>query len=188
MKASRTRGFTLVEVMISVVAAAVLLALATPSFTEFTKNKRITTQANEFISSLALARSEALKRVERVTVCSSPNGTTCASSGNWNQGYIVFNDKNNNGQVNPTGDPNTNEAILKVVSALAGANTLDGSSTVAAYVSYVSSGHSRTTGGAFQSGTIALCDDRGAAHGKEISVSVTGRVRVETGAPASCTP
>lgn len=172
-------GFTVIELMISIVVAAVLLALASPSFVEFTKNRRITTQANEFISTLALARSEALKRVSRVTVCASSTGTSC--TGSWSQGYIVFNDDDNDATVDG-GEP-----ILKVVSALAGTNnTLDGSSDVAAYVSYVSSGHSKLTSGTFQSGTFALCDDRGASHGKAITVNVTGRVRVESTAPGSC--
>jgi type IV fimbrial biogenesis protein FimT len=165
--------------MISIVVAAVLLALASPSFVEFTKNRRITAQANEFVSTLSLARSEALKRVSRVTVCASSNGTSC--TGGWNQGYLVFNDDNNNGSVDG------GESILKVVSALAGANTLNGiTGTVASYVSYVSSGHSKLTSGAFQSGSIALCDDRGVSHGRAITVNVTGRVRVESTEPTSC--
>lgn len=180
MHSSAHKGFTIVELMISVVVAAILLALASPSFVEFTKNRRIIAQANEFISTLSLARSEALKRVSRVTVCASSSGTSC--TGSWGEGYIVFNDDDNDGTVDG-GEP-----ILKVVSALAGSNTLDGSSDVAAYVSYVASGHSKLTSGAFQSGNIALCDDRGATHGKAIAVNVTGRVRVESDAPASCTP
>lgn len=182
-------GFTLIEIFISVLVAAILLALAAPSFTEFTKNKRLTTQANEFVSSLALARSEALKRVSRVTVCRSSNGSTCATSGGWQQGYIVFNDKNNNGQPNPnTSNPDINEPIFKVVSPLTNGMTLNGSSNVSAYISYVSSGQSKMLSGAFQSGTLLLCDDRGAGdHAKTISISVTGRVRVEPTAPGSCT-
>lgn len=179
MRLPAQTGFTVVELMISIVVAAVLLALASPSFVEFTKNRRITAQANEFVSTLSLARSEALKRVSRVTVCASSNGTSC--TGGWNQGYLVFNDDNNNGSVDG------GESILKVVSALAGANTLNGiTGTVASYVSYVSSGHSKLTSGAFQSGSIALCDDRGVSHGRAITVNVTGRVRVESTEPTSC--
>lgn len=182
-------GFTLVEVLMSVVVAAVLLGLAVPSFTTFTKNRLITSQANEFVTSLALARSEALKRVSRVTVCRSANGSTCVSSGNWEQGWIVFNDKNNNGQVNATGNPDTHEQVLKYVSELENGNTLKGSSNVAAYVSYVSTGNSKLLSGAFQSGTLVLCDDRGAGdHARVIAVNVTGRVRVEDTVPDSCDP
>lgn len=174
-------GFTVIELMISIVVAAVLLALASPSFVEFTKNRRITTQANEFISTLALARSEALKRVSRVTVCASSTGTSC--TGSWGQGYIVFTDDDGDGTVDG------GEEILKVVSELAGNNTLAGSTNVATYVSYVSSGHSKFwDSNNFQSGSIVLCDDRGVSHGRAISVNVTGRVRVESTEPATCTP
>lgn len=183
MKLSASSGFTVIEVLISLLVAAILLSLATPSFIEFTKNKQITTQANEFISSLALARSEALKRVSRVTVCRSASGSSCANSGNWDQGYLVFNDDDDDGTVDG------GEQILKVVSALPTGFTLDGSTDVADYVSFVSTGHSKLTSGAFQSGTIVLCDDRGAGpHARAITVNVTGRVRVESAAPDSCTP
>jgi type IV fimbrial biogenesis protein FimT len=183
------KGFTLIEVLMSVLVAAILLGLAVPSFTTFTKNRLITTQVNEFVSSLGLARSEALKRISRVTVCRSATGTSCADSGSWEQGWIVFNDKNNNGQVNATGDSDTNEQVLKYASTLKGGNTLKGSGNVAAYVSYVSTGNSKLLSGAFQSGTLALCDDRGVGgHARAITVNITGRARVESTAPDSCQP
>ena len=185
-----SKGFTVIELMITLSVAAILLAMAIPSFTTMTMNNRITTQANEFLSAMVLARSEALKRVSRVTVCSSSNGTSCASTGGWEQGWIVFNDKDNDAQVDSTVVPATNEPILRYTQAITGGNTLRGSTNVAAYVSFVSSGNTRlrlSDGGGPQLGTLVLCDSRGAgAHARTLRVSVTGRTGVSTTVPVSC--
>jgi type IV fimbrial biogenesis protein FimT len=178
------KGFTLIELLIFVLVAAILLGLAVPSFVTLTKNKRVTTNTNEFISTLALARSEALKRVSRVTVCKSSNGTSCSGTGGWEQGWVVFNDPDNDATV----DSGT-ETVLKYVSALSTGTTLRGTTNVASYISYVSSGQTKLTNGTFQSGSIILCDDRGAGeHARNINLAVTGRTRVETTDPTDCTP
>ncbi len=178
MKQHAQTGFSLIELIMASAVAVILLSLATPSFTTLTMNKRITTQANDFISTLVLARSQALKRVSRVTVCSSANGTACAGSGGWEQGWIVFVDTNNNGQVN--GGQTPPEDILQVHAAMDGGNTLRGDSNVDAYISYVASGFTKLTGGGFQAGTLVLCDDRGSGvTARTINISVTGRSRVE---------
>lgn len=190
------KGFTLVELMISLVATAILLALATPSFTTFIKNKRITTQTNEFVASLTLARSEALKRVPqlaapqaRVAVCSSANGTSCAGSGGWTQGWIVFHNKDDDQQVDTSADPEVDEPIISVYSGLRDGITLNGSSNVANYIAYSASGSPILPNGNFQSGAFVLCDDRGAGeHARELSLSITGRVRIESTPPGSCEP
>jgi type IV fimbrial biogenesis protein FimT len=173
MKEHAQTGFSLIELLIASAIVVILLSLAVPSFTTLTMNKRMTTQANEFISTLALARSQALKRVTRVTVCSS-TGISCTGSGGWEQGWIVFVDSNNNAQVND------GEDILQVQSALDGGNTLRGSTNVANYISYVAGGTTKLTSGGFQAGTFALCDDRGSGvNAQTIKISVTGRSRVE---------
>lgn len=178
------KGFTLIELLIFVLVAAILLGLAVPSFVTLTKNKRVTTNTNEFVSTLALARSEALKRVARVTVCKSANGTSCTTSGGWEQGWIVFNDLDNDAAVD-----GGSETVLKYVSALSTGTTLRGTSNVANYISYVSGGQTKLINLTFQSGSIILCDDRGAGpHARNINLAVTGRTRIETTDPTNCTP
>ncbi len=174
MKQHAQTGFTVTELAMATVIVAILLALAIPSLTTLTKNKRITTQANDFISTLVLARSQALKRVSRVTVCISANGAVCIGTGGWEQGWIVFVDTNNNAQVNG------GEEILQFNSTLDGGNTLRGSPNVDTYISYVASGFTKLTGDGFQAGTVALCDDRGSGvNARTINISITGRSRVE---------
>lgn len=187
---SRNRGFTLVELVITLAVAAILVTLAVPSFSQFVKNNRLITQANDFVTALNVARSEAIKRGDRVTLCKSSNQVSCAGSGNWEQGWIVFADVNDDGVVS---NPATN--ILRVHGALDGNVTLKGDTALANYVSYVSSGATQQIGGgtsATQSGVLVLCDDRGFVdEAKGVQISATGRVSATsatTSAATSCAP
>ena len=98
-KMALQRGFTLIELIITMVVAGVLLAVAIPSFTAMIKNNRLATSANAFVTAANIARSEAIKRGVRVTVCKSADGASCTTSDDWDQGWIVFADLDNNATV-----------------------------------------------------------------------------------------
>ena len=89
---SRAAGFSIFELMIVLLLIAILLALATPSFREFTRSNQVTSTNNDLVTALNLARSEALRRSTAVTVCSSTNGTSCGTEDDWGSGWIVFED------------------------------------------------------------------------------------------------
>lgn len=84
------RGFTLIEMMITLAVMAVLLAIAAPSFNSALLGSKLGAYANSLIASTLLARSEAIKRNAAVTLCASTNGTTCATAGGWEQGWVVL--------------------------------------------------------------------------------------------------
>lgn len=84
------RGFTLVEMMTALLILAILVTVGIPSFSNATLGSRLSTDANELLASAYLARSEAMKRNLEVTLCVSANGTSCAGSGGWEQGWIVI--------------------------------------------------------------------------------------------------
>jgi type IV fimbrial biogenesis protein FimT len=85
-------GLTLIELLITVAVLAILIAAGVPSFRELLKNTEITAQANELLTAIHFARSEALKRARPVSICRSSDGTTCGSD--WQDGWLVFVDGN----------------------------------------------------------------------------------------------
>lgn len=63
------RGFTLIELMVTLAVMAIIAGMAFPSLRDFIINSRVTTQTNEFIAALGHTRSEAIKRGLDVMVC-----------------------------------------------------------------------------------------------------------------------
>lgn len=160
-------GFTLIELMIGLALVAVLLGIAAPTFREAMMNVRISAQANDLFTDLALARSEAVKRNVPVLVCPSANGTDCTTG--WTNGWLIFADANRNNA------KDANEPTLKRRGQIEGSNTLAAAGTMAAgsmaYVPYAPSGISTPTGVDF-----VLCDTRTRAGvGRRISILPTGR-------------
>jgi type IV fimbrial biogenesis protein FimT len=89
----RVTGFTLVELLITIVVVSILLAAGVPAFKDFIKNNRVTAQTNDLVSAIQLARSEALKRGVNTVVCASQDQKTCTEDKNtWADGWIVYSD------------------------------------------------------------------------------------------------
>ena len=86
---AHARGFTIIELMTALVIAAILMAVAIPSFRNASLGSQLSAAANNLLASVQLARSEAIKRNVAVTLCASANGTTCAGGGGWEQGWVV---------------------------------------------------------------------------------------------------
>jgi type IV fimbrial biogenesis protein FimT len=84
-------GFTLVELLTVVTIVAVLGLLATPFLSNAGLNGTLTASANNLVAAVNMARTEAVKRNATITLCMSADGTSCAASGNWAQGWIVKN-------------------------------------------------------------------------------------------------
>lgn len=152
----------MVELMVVLAIAAILATIAAPSFTSTLRSNQITTQANELVSTLQLARSEAVKRAQRVTICVSSDQATCTGT-NWASGWIVFNDINNDMIFN------AGDTLIKVQGAMAGNNTLTSAGfTSATTVQYLPTGFAAAAG-AFQLQQSATCS-------RTINVMATGRI------------
>jgi len=159
--------------LVTLAIAAILLTVAVPNFVIFIQNNRLMNQANDFVTALSYARSEAVKRGVEITVCSRSTNTQCAGTTNWDSGFLVFVDANRDG------DASLGEEILQVRGDMQGSNTLRaGAST---RISYQSSGFRADP---FGNEIFNLCDTRGAVNGRAITVSPQGRASVATGAGA----
>lgn len=161
---SRTGGFTLIELLVTLSIAVILMTLAVPSFLDFIRNNRLTAQANDLVLAFAYAKSEAVKRGVRVTVCSRATNTTCAGSTTWDDGWLVFVDNDGGGTINGA------DEVLQVRETLDGGNTLRAGARQR--VTFQTSG--------FNPGfndTFRLCDTRGLQDAYGIVLNAQGRAR-----------
>lgn len=165
-------GLTLIELLVTIVILAILLSIAVPNFITFVQNSRLVGQTNDLVTSLNYARSEAIKRGVRVSVCSRLDNTTCSGAAifNWNTGWLVFVNPNNNAVAD------AGETVLQVRQPLENGNTLRTAGIQR--VTYQNSGFSGNAD------TFRLCDSRGTASGRAIVVSLQGRVSTSTGTTA----
>jgi len=171
------RGFTLVELMVTLVVFGVLLGVAVPNFSTFTASSRVSSAANDLLLNLGYARSEAVKRGSFATLCATANGTACGT--NWSQGWMVFLDGNGDGSLD------TGEEVLRRTEALSGGATVaasltTGSASAVQYVTYQSDGTSSITG------RLVVCVNSATSGARVVLVSAT-RPRVTTGTEAAFT-
>lgn len=164
-------GLTLIELLSALSIGLTILTLSSPMVNMLRSNKA-SSISYEFVSALNFARSEAIKRASKVTVCRSTSGKRCDripdinGQKDWSAGWIVFSDLNGNGQVNPAQDE-----ILRVRRALESGYTLRSNSKVR--VTYKPTGISP---GFMDSWTICTPGNNNAFN-KGIIVAYAGRIR-----------
>lgn len=150
-------GFTLYELLITVLVIGVILALGVPNMAEFTRNSRITATANDLHASFLFSRSEAARSKSMVTICASNNSANANPScaGTFDDGWIVFVDTN--------GDivRDAGEVVLRRYPAID--TTIDITTNGAAsYFSFAPSGLGRGDVTVNPSLSVArICDERG---------------------------
>ena len=151
-------GFTLYELLITMIIVGVVLSYGMANLSDFNRNGRMTSTANNLHAAFYLARSESARGKTNITICGSadPMGAGADCDGNWNQGYIVFIDVDGN-----LARAGVNETILRRHDAIEiGVNLRVANN--ATYFSFASSGLGRGDVGGVPSVTqVVMCDERG---------------------------
>jgi len=178
-----SRGFTLIEAVTAVTVIGIVMAVGVPSFKSMSRNNLLATQVNAFVGLVNYARSEAIKRSARVSICPKGNGATGnVCSADWNNGAIAFVDINGNGLIDVgldlTGDGIIDpEPILRVSDNITGGNKFTawrtGTGTAVTLAGYLPSGNSAVTDSAVD---FTLCDPT--AHAARIlRLTVVGQLQ-----------
>lgn len=175
-----SEGFSLVELMVVLAVAAVCSLLVLPSLGQMVRSQRGAALVHSWVTSLHSARSEAIKRNARVVLCKSSDGQACSSQGGWEQGWILFQDTNNNAV------RENQESLISTHPAVEGLR-LTGNYHVARYVSFGATGTAKLVSGGFQSGTFTLCaPEDWNLEARQVVLSSTGRPRIIRGASKVC--
>lgn len=178
-------GFTLVELMVTLAIAAIILTQGIPAFTNTIQNNRISTNTNDLVADLNIARSEAISRNIAVVLCRSDNpnlaGAGCSGAGAWSSGWLVFADDDGSGDFTAA-----NDTLIRIGQPSAAAITINSNGVNS--IQYNSNGTTASAGDS----VLAVCDTRGTDYGREIRVNTVGRPRLTRGIPGtpitSCSP
>ena len=130
----KLRGFTLIEVLVTIAIVAILVRLAAPSFKSMIQSNTMSSNVNSFLADVRYARSEAIKRGGNVVMCrsNSPennpacNGSSGASYG-WVTGWVIFHDLNKNGAID------SGETVLRVQGPIVSMDSIVDSATTPKY-------------------------------------------------------
>lgn len=180
-------GFTLIELIVTLAVVSIVLVTGIPALNQMTASNRLVAQLNSIAGSLAVARSEAIKTANTVTVCISTDGASCAGSAatNWEQGWIIFTDTNRDNAISVS-DADT---LLKVQAPFTGGSTLRLSLYDATGLYQFlpdGSSYDRNVDGTAK-GTFTLCDStKDNKKARAININLIGRAsRAEGATPTS---
>lgn len=88
---TRQRGFTIIELLVTLAVLAIVLAIAIPSFNRQIERNGSIALGEELTSAINFARIEAIKRRRPVSICASNlGGDACGTSADWGSGWLVF--------------------------------------------------------------------------------------------------
>lgn len=196
MQFKMTSGFSIVELLVTVSLASVILAFGVPGFQSMTRDSRLTSESSRLVTAFNLARSEAIKRGQQVTLCKADpnaippicNTNACdATSGAncWEQGWLVFADANGNGILNDGTDTDScpqKDCTIRVFEGLPEGLTLR-TSNISRWLAFQSPGTARSSNG-LANDTFRLCQGVDSAHARSIVLNTIGRARVDQGTAA----
>lgn len=168
------RGFTLIELMMTLLIAAILMAIAVPSFRSISLNSARSNVLSDLSALISRGRSEAVTRNAPIAACISNNLVSCdAATNTWEAGWMLFVDDGvGAGGVRANGVRDGDEAAIVVHEALN-----NGLQVRALNFSSVRTVQFTNEGMLASAGTFVYCDQRAEESLQAINISRVGQVR-----------
>jgi type IV fimbrial biogenesis protein FimT len=163
----RQTGLTMIELMVVITIVALLAGMAAPSLVDLINSTRLSSTMSQLTNDLNRARSEAVKRNRRVLVCVRSTDTTCGAVTNWQNGWLVCYDEDQDGTCDATSATNPNP--IAVHQAINARLTLTGS---AATIRFNPTG----TQGAGGAATLTLAGTWTGAVSSVATIAATGNI------------
>jgi type IV fimbrial biogenesis protein FimT len=160
------KGFTLIEILVALAIVAILMSIAVPSFRDASLSSQLRSVANNLVASAAVARSEAFKRNAPMTMCVSTGGTSCSTTGSWEQGWIVM----------------AGSTVIATQSALPAGYKINAASSIKTF-------QFQPTGASTTASTLTVCRATPNAGNQErvVTINAAGKVSVRTTNTGTCT-
>lgn len=99
----RNQGFTLYELLMTLVLVALIIGLGLPSMSGSIARQRQKVEIDALFHAIHLARKESIMRKKVVSLCPSPDGQHCSPSNDWSAGWLMFENKDRDSP--PQNDP-----------------------------------------------------------------------------------
>lgn len=168
------KGFTLIELIITLSITSILLGYGIPSMQEFTKKQNMSAERSRLLVDLSFSRNTAINTNQNIIICPSVSGKSCDNGSNWHQGWIVFNDSNLNRK------RDENDLILRFDN-LPMKNLTAISSKYRSKIRFNPMGHSPGT-----NVSIRFCDQQPSQNNLALIINNAGRIK-EANSKKPCT-
>ncbi len=177
---THAKGITLVELVITLAVAGILTSLAVPAFSNIRAKNAMAGSVNLFLAQLHLARSSAVTRERRITLCPASSPSECDDDHEaWKNGYLIFQDGNKNRE------RDMDEEIISYQEKTGAAVKIISSSRHRNRISFLPLGRAW-----FSNTTVRFCHGEYPDLNRAIIVSNNGRVRsrkkMADGSPVTC--